>query len=245
MERLIAKRTSAFLIDGLLVLVMALVLPGKFWWWVGIGYFLLRDTLITGRSIGKFVVGLTVMDRQRNACGITKSIIRNLLLFLPGPVIEFFAVAFARDGRRLGDLLAGTKVIDTRPHIKGAWCLAPPLLLICLFLFSYRSEIEEWRRWERPRTWREVVQMEALGLAPRLKHVTEYFGWGTGPPEEDGGGERAQYVIHLRDGRRIEVQEFWDRGGEISYRKLGGIVGVDRKHVVMIENKADGTRKRY
>lgn len=245
MEKLITKRTSAFLFDGLLVAAITLWLRGTFWWLIGIGYFLVRDALISGRSVGKFIVGLTVMDRKRNACSILKSILRNLLLFLPGPVIEFFVMAFAKGGRRLGDRLARTQVIDTRPHVKGALFLLLALSLTFLLITAYRPELKDWSRWESPRSWREFVEMEKLDLAPRLKHVYEYFGWGIGPQEEDSVEKTQVYVIYLQDGRKIEVEDYWERDDEIQYRKLGGVVGVDRRHVVMIENKVDGTRKRY
>ncbi len=245
MEKLIIKRTSAFVFDGLLVAAMALWLPGTFWWLIAIGYFLVRDTLISGRSIGKFIVGLTVMDREKNACGIIKSILRNLLLFFPGPVIEFFVMAFALSGRRLGDRLAETQVIDTRPQVKGPLFLLLALSLTFLLITTVRPELKDWSRWERPRSWREIVKMDTLGLKPRLKHLYEYFREKIDPQQEDSIEEAKNFIIYLRDGRKIEVEDYWERGNEIQYRKLGGIVGVARKHVFVIENTVDGTRKRY
>jgi hypothetical protein len=41
------------------------------------------------------------------------------------------------------------------------------------------------------------------------------------------------------------VEEYWERGDEIHYQRLGGIVGVRRNRVAMIENKVDGTKKQY
>ncbi len=57
--------------------------------------------------------------------------------------------------------------------------------------------------------------------------------------------EEHRYIIHLRDLRAIQVKNYWEEGDKIKYEKFGGIVGVQRKDVVMIENKADGTKKRY
>lgn len=245
MKKLITKRTSAFLFDGLLVAPMALWLGGGLWWLVGIAYFLVRDALISGRSIGKFIVGLTVMDREKNACTILKSIVRNLLLFLPGPFIEFFVMVSSMGGRRLGDRLAKTRVIDTRPQIRGPLFLVLALSLTVLLTTTYRPELKDWSRWERPHSWREFVRMENISLEPRLKHVYEYFGWGIDPQQEDSIEEPKNYIIHLRDGRKIEVEDYWEKHNEIQYRKLGGIVGVARKHVFLIENIVDGTRKRY
>ena len=54
-----------------------------------------------------------------------------------------------------------------------------------------------------------------------------------------------RYIIHLRDLQTLKVNEYWEEGDEIKYKKFGGIIGVQRKDVVMIENTADGTKKRY
>ena len=54
-----------------------------------------------------------------------------------------------------------------------------------------------------------------------------------------------KYIIHLRNGRKIEVKDYWEKGDKIQYRKYGGTIGVDRKHVVMIESQVNGTKKRY
>lgn len=243
MDRLIIKRTSAFLFDGLLVAAMILWLPGRFGWLIGVGYFLLRDALISGRSVGKFIVGLTVMDGERNACGIIKSMLRNLLLFLPGPAIEFFVLAFSMGGRRLGDRLAKTQVIDTRPQLRGVWFLLLALSASVLLTALYIPELKERKHWESSHGWREFLKTDKLGLESRLKQVYAYFGWH--PEQEDALGTAKHYVIHLRNGRKIEVEEYWEKGDRINYRKLGGVVGVNRNKVAMIENRGDGTRKHY
>ena len=68
---------------------------------------------------------------------------------------------------------------------------------------------------------------------------------------EEGQTERKKerpaekYIIHLRNGRKIEVKDYWEKGDKIQYRKYGGTIGVDRKHVVMIESQVNGIKKRY
>ncbi len=57
--------------------------------------------------------------------------------------------------------------------------------------------------------------------------------------------EEHGYIIHLRDQGAIKVESYWEEGDELKYEKFGGIVGVQRNDVVMIEDKADGTKKRY
>lgn len=53
------------------------------------------------------------------------------------------------------------------------------------------------------------------------------------------------YIIHLRDGRKIKVKDYWEKGDEIKYFRLGGIMGVKRERVAVIESRADGTKKLY
>ena len=54
-----------------------------------------------------------------------------------------------------------------------------------------------------------------------------------------------RYTIHLRDERTLHVDDYWEDGDQIKYEKFGGIVGVERKDVVKIEDTADGTTKHY
>ncbi len=48
-----------------------------------------------------------------------------------------------------------------------------------------------------------------------------------------------RYTIHLRDERTISVKEYWEEGDQIMYEKFGGIIGVERKDVVKIDDTAD------
>lgn len=54
-----------------------------------------------------------------------------------------------------------------------------------------------------------------------------------------------KFIIHLRNGRKIEVKDYWEEGDKVHYRRHGGIIGVERKDVVMIERQAGGTSIRY
>lgn len=117
-------------------------------------YFLLRDGLFRGRSLGKFVVGIQVVDPNGRPCGLWRSILRNLIFVVPGAItwfifsdlvwllirkllvvfylVEYLALRFSSEGRRLGDRWAGTQVIDTRPHLKDSLFL---WISLGLFLF--------------------------------------------------------------------------------------------------------------
>jgi uncharacterized RDD family membrane protein YckC len=83
----------------------------------GAAYLLLRDAL-GGQSVGKFFLGLVVISLETGRPStLTGSVLRNLLLLLPGAnVVAVFleAVTVVRDpqGQRLGDRLAQTRVVE-------------------------------------------------------------------------------------------------------------------------------------
>ena len=74
-------------------------------------YSLIADGLFsTGQSIGKKIMGLYVVrNDNEEPCGIGRSIFRNITYILG--VIDFIFLVFRRDKRRLGDLIANTKVV--------------------------------------------------------------------------------------------------------------------------------------
>jgi uncharacterized RDD family membrane protein YckC len=95
----------------------------------GLAYILIADGFSGGRSIGKRLIGLqTVLPGQREAAGFRESIIRNLpfavaqvAFAIPyvGWLISIAIIAFEavlivgnEQGRRFGDEVAGTQVLD-------------------------------------------------------------------------------------------------------------------------------------
>jgi uncharacterized RDD family membrane protein YckC len=137
----LAKRFIAALIDGVIAAVIGFIpVIGSF---VGAAYMLLRDGLeldfMNGRSIGKKVMKLRPVTSDGSKMTIEKSIKRNwmfalgafngILLFIPilgwalmiilsiiGLLIvlfEIFKVVTDSEGRRLGDNMAGTKIVET------------------------------------------------------------------------------------------------------------------------------------
>ncbi|MBI2212685.1 MAG: RDD family protein [Acidobacteria bacterium] len=71
---------------------------------------LLRDAY-HGRSPGKRLMGLRVDTPDDKPCSWLRSIARNLPLVVPGwNVVEIWLLLFARDSRRSGDRIAGTRV---------------------------------------------------------------------------------------------------------------------------------------
>ena len=80
-------------------------------------YVLLRDAM-NGRSIGKFLLGLVVIDLETGRpASFPASIRRNLVFALPGADIvaiflETRTLIHDRQGQRLGDRLAQTQVVE-------------------------------------------------------------------------------------------------------------------------------------
>lgn len=129
-------RACAYIIDLLirLVLLILLLLAMQFFGRVGQGtllllvfslewlYPMLFEWLYGGRTPGKALIGLRVIQRNGGTLTIADSILRNLLRVvdaLPvGYLLGFIATLCSREHQRLGDWAAGTLVIHDR---------APPL----------------------------------------------------------------------------------------------------------------------
>jgi uncharacterized RDD family membrane protein YckC len=82
-------------------------------------YVVLRDALFApGQSVGKFLFGLHVVHvRTGRRCTRLRSIARNAIFVVPGlnlVALVFECARIVRDpqGDRLGDLLAGTQVVE-------------------------------------------------------------------------------------------------------------------------------------
>jgi uncharacterized RDD family membrane protein YckC len=116
----VRKRALAALADGLFVAVALFYYRSwgsPLYLFAGAAYILLRDAF-AGRSLGKFMFGLVVVNLETGRpCGSRASISRNVLLLLPGAniVASFLeASTIIRDpqGQRLGDRFALTQVIE-------------------------------------------------------------------------------------------------------------------------------------
>ena len=105
------NRLLAGLIDWVVVSVgmILCVLPG-------LAYALLKDTLYDGRSIGKKVMGLQVINSQTlTPCKMMESVIRNVSLLIPVfSLVEVIMVFVDKDNLRFGDKWANTMVIERK-----------------------------------------------------------------------------------------------------------------------------------
>ena len=78
-------------------------------------YFLIKDALPNGQSFGKKSMGIKVISiRSSRNCSLLQSIVRNALLFIPVICIADVLWIGRYERRRLGDVLAGTIVIDAK-----------------------------------------------------------------------------------------------------------------------------------
>ena len=113
---LVQQRIYAWLIDLGLFLGLG-VLFGGLGWIASTGYWLLRDGLFEGQSIGKRLMGLKVVAGDaRGPCRFPTSVIRNLLWVIPGInlLMGFTGIYYLskdKAGRHWGDRLADTRVV--------------------------------------------------------------------------------------------------------------------------------------
>ncbi|MET0515397.1 MAG: hypothetical protein ABW047_08755 [Nitrospiraceae bacterium] len=124
----VLNRFIAKLIDLLIVAAADRLVPpvGSL---AGLAYILVADGFAGGRSVGKRLIGLqTILPRTREGAGFKESIVRNLpiglaqvMLEVPyvGWVVSVALLSFEglliignHHGRRLGDEIARTQVLD-------------------------------------------------------------------------------------------------------------------------------------
>ena len=74
---------------------------------------LIKDGLGGGLGVGKKLMNVRVVRSDGSRCDYPSSIIRNSTLLVPVLGLVDLAVgALDREGRRLGDRLAGTQVVE-------------------------------------------------------------------------------------------------------------------------------------
>ncbi|MBI2104913.1 MAG: RDD family protein [Candidatus Omnitrophica bacterium] len=110
------QRIYAWLIDLLLFLGLGAFFGGL-GWIASTGYWLLRDGLFEGQSVGKRLMGLKVVVGTAHArCTFVASAVRNLLWVIPlinlaMGLTGLYALSHERAGRHWGDRLADTRVL--------------------------------------------------------------------------------------------------------------------------------------
>jgi uncharacterized RDD family membrane protein YckC len=113
---LVQPRIYGWLIDVLIFFGLG-ALFGALGWMASIGYWLLRDGLFEGQSVGKRLMNLTVVaGKERTRCTFATSALRNVLWVIP---FVHLAMGFTGlhyltsdpHGRHWGDRLADTTVV--------------------------------------------------------------------------------------------------------------------------------------
>lgn len=110
------QRVLAWLIDLLMCVGLGVCFQ-RLGWIASVGYWLLRDGLFDGQSLGKRVIGLKVIVQPaRSPCTFKESFIRNVLWVVPVmnlvmAVSGLYALAKDSRGRHWGDRLADTEVV--------------------------------------------------------------------------------------------------------------------------------------
>jgi uncharacterized RDD family membrane protein YckC len=122
-------RAIAKTLDFIIIAAAAEVIP-RAGFFAGIAYLLIGDGLFDGRSLGKKIIGLRVVSVDADKpCSFRDSILRNsifgigyLLYQIPwfgwvfiviAIVLEFIILLGSKNGMRLGDEIAKTRVVAT------------------------------------------------------------------------------------------------------------------------------------
>ena len=81
-----------------------------------LGYYFFADCMRNGQSIGKRALDIAVVHAETGEpCTAFQSFLRNILLYVLGPIDWIFI--FGSRHQRLGDMLAGTIVIEARDGV--------------------------------------------------------------------------------------------------------------------------------
>jgi uncharacterized RDD family membrane protein YckC len=107
-RRVDTEQGVQFRLDGVNLLLMALI---------GLGYYFVLETL-TGSTAGKRLMGITVVDANGGRPGAVAVLKRTLLRLVDAlPVlylVGFICVVATPERRRLGDMVANTRVVSLR-----------------------------------------------------------------------------------------------------------------------------------
>lgn len=184
----LGSRFIASLVDSLLQLVLiipftmaVLVRPedapaiyGIGLFLVGLGYPVVFDAFLGGRTPGRRVAGLRLVTTEGATVGVVPAFVRNIVRvvdFLPGAYsIGAIAVLASPRNQRLGDMAAGTLVVRADPMRRRATTAVPgagravapdPATVPVDFL------PDGWARWDLTRVSAEDVRVVRSFLARR------------------------------------------------------------------------------
>lgn len=129
------KRVFAFLLDYLIACGIGILLSFlgvRIYWLIWAACILFKD-FYNGRSIGKMCASMQVINKEGKPANFTQMVMRNIFMIIPFfPLIEYFVMVQDSEGRRIGDQVAKTRVIDLQSGEKDNIYLF--LSLGCLIL---------------------------------------------------------------------------------------------------------------
>ena len=134
------KRVCAFLIDSIigqtLGILVSLMLKMDLSWVIWALYILLKDS-VDARSIGRYCVGIQIIDETNNPAKTSQAILRNILMVIPiFPLVEYIVLLRDAQGRRLGDKIAKTQVTDLKPEVKDSTFLWISIGLVVVIIIA-------------------------------------------------------------------------------------------------------------
>jgi uncharacterized RDD family membrane protein YckC len=120
-------------IDLIIIAAASEMLP-RAGWLAGLVYLTISDGLFDGRSAGKRLMGIRVLSASGVPCTVRDSILRNCV-FVPGLVLwkvpfvgwlflpltlalEFIILLGSKEGKRLGDEIAKTTVVEAAEAVE-------------------------------------------------------------------------------------------------------------------------------
>jgi uncharacterized RDD family membrane protein YckC len=156
-----ARWFTAFTAPALGTWALAALVVGMFV--IYTGYFAVFESIWTGQTPGKRLVGLRVIDVSGRPVTVYAAIIRNLIRIIdqvPGVyAVAIFSVLVTRRQQRLGDLAAGTVVVHERSEAlapsapapasavrHGAHKLGPDDIVLIEGFLRRRHELDSWVR---------------------------------------------------------------------------------------------------
>ncbi len=203
----VSQGHTAELENTILALMAALVLVEFV---IELGYFVIAEQLMSGRSPGKALVGLRVVRDGGLPISLRDSLVRNLFRavdILPSSyLVGLMAMLASRQGKRLGDLAAGTIVIRLdRPEVSSP--LPPPSAADLMGFRFERAQISRLGPIECElirRTLRRLPALQAEAADAALQHSAEALRQRIGYTGEIAAGEREAFLralLHLAEQR--------------------------------------------
>ncbi len=114
-ERLLARAIDTVIVFLLIFIASSDIIPAATPGVAAALYFLLQDSIFYGKSIGKFIVGITVLRENTNrTCTFWQSIVRNCFLWVLG-IIDLLLM-MGKKKQRIGDWAARTMVINDKRY---------------------------------------------------------------------------------------------------------------------------------